>query len=75
MADPKQPRHEEEREEQEAFEVARKYSAYLLFFVAGVLAVLDATRTDFELNPLVLVPFVIVGAALLGVRANLRNGG
>jgi membrane-bound ClpP family serine protease len=46
---------------------ARQASGLLLFLVAAALVMIDAFRTDFEASPLVLVPLMVVGAALFSV--------
>lgn len=49
------------------FRTARQASGLLLFAIAAVVVLLDAIRIDFEVSPLVLVPLIVGGAALLGV--------
>ncbi len=39
----------------------------MLFLVAAALVIIDAFRLDFEASPLVLVPLMVVGAALFSV--------
>lgn len=46
---------------------ARIAAGILIFAVVAMLALLDAVRPDFELNPLVLTPMLLTGAALLAV--------
>lgn len=47
---------------------ARRRSAYLLIAVASLLAVVDSFRADFELNPIVLLLFLVAAAGLLAVK-------
>lgn len=49
------------------YKTARQASGILLFAIVAVIVLLDAFRTDFEVNPLVLVPLILGGAALLSV--------
>lgn len=49
------------------YRTARQASGPLLFALVGILLLLDAFRPDFEVNPLVLVPILLTGAALFAV--------
>lgn len=57
------------------YRTARQVSGVLLFVIASAIVLLDVFRTDFEVNPLVLVPLILGGAALLAVDVpGLRRG-
>lgn len=49
------------------FRTARQASGLLMFAIVAVIVLLDAFRPDFEVSPLVLVPLILGGAALLAV--------
>jgi membrane-bound ClpP family serine protease len=51
----------------DAYANPRKWTGILLFVIGSFLALLDAFRTDFEVNPIVLFGIFIVGLALFGV--------
>jgi hypothetical protein len=59
--------------EPSGYRTARIASAGLCFFVAGALALLSQL-TRFDVNPLILVPFLVVGAALLSVKVQVGRG-
>lgn len=62
-----------ERQPAPEYRTARIAAAILLFAVVGFITILDAFRADFEVNPLVLVPILAIGAGLLAVEVPWVN--
>lgn len=66
---------DERRPGSDPYRTARKWLAALVFVVVAVLAMIDALRTDYAVEPLVLGPLLISGLALLAIDAPGLRGG